>query len=127
MGFQFENLVLSNRSLIHQALNLKPEEIISENPFYQHKSSRYPGCQIDYMIQTKFSTLYICEIKFSKNVVDSSIVNEVQKKIDSLKHPKGYSCRPVLIHVNGITEDVIENDYFVSIIDFSKFLEKIVA
>jgi len=120
MGFQFENLVLNNRTLIHQALNITPEEIISENPFYQHKTHRRAGCQIDYMIQTKFGTLYICEIKFSKNVVDSSVISEVQKKIDALKYPKGYSCRPVLIHVNGVTEDVIDSDYFAFVIDFSE-------
>ena len=123
IGLQFENLVLNNRSLIHKELNINPEDIISENPFYQSKTNRYSGCQIDYMIQTKFSTLYICEIKFSKNVVDSSVINEVQKKIDSLQYPKGYSCRPVLIHVNGVTKDVIDCDYFVAIIDFSRYLD----
>ncbi len=123
MGFQFENLVLNNRLLIHKALKINPEEIISENPFYQRKTYHYPGCQIDYMIQTKFNTLYVCEIKFSKNMVDSSIIIEVQKKINSLKFPRGYSCRPILIHVNGVTEDVIDSDYFSSIIDFSEYLD----
>ncbi|EKD92147.1 MAG: hypothetical protein ACD_29C00156G0001 [uncultured bacterium] len=74
------------------------------------------------MIQTKFNTLYICEIKFSKNAVDSSVINEIQKKIDSLSYPKGYSCRPVLIHVNGVTQDVAESDYFTVLIDFSDYL-----
>src|SRR5690606_26211684 len=118
MGLQFENLVLNNRSLLHQALEIRPEEIISENPFYQKATRLSPGCQVDYMIQTKFNTLYICEIKFSKNAIDSSIIDEVQKKIDSIKYPKGYSCRPVVIHVNGVTEDVIDHDYFASVIDF---------
>lgn len=122
LGLQFENLVLNNRLLIQQMLNIKPEEIISDNPFYQRKTYRYPGCQIDYMIQTKFGTLYICEIKFSKNPVDSCIISEMQRKIESLKYPKGYSCRPVLIHVNGVTKEVIESDYFASIIDFSEIL-----
>ena len=123
MGLQFKNLVLNNRALIRQALKISPEAIISENPFYQNKTDRYPGCQIDYMIQTKFNTLYVCEIKFLKDTVGSSVIDEVQKKIDALKHPKGYSCRPVLIHVNGVTQDVIDSDYFVSIIDFSRHLE----
>ena len=123
MGLQFENLVLNNRSLIHKSLGVSPDDIVSENPFYQHKTSLSNGCQIDYMIQTKFCTLFICEIKFSKNAVDSSVIDEVQKKIDTLQYPKGYSCRPVLIHVNGVTADLIDSDYFVSIIDFSKFLE----
>lgn len=123
MGLQFENVILNNRPLIQQALSISPEEIISENPFYQRSTQRYPGCQIDYMIQTKFNTLYICEIKFSKNAIDVSVINEVQKKIDALVYPKGYSCRPVLIHVNGVTEDVVDSDYFAAIIDFSAFLE----
>ena len=123
MGLQFENLVLNNRTLIHQSLNIKPEDIISENPFYQHRTARYRGCQIDYMIQTKFGTLYICEIKFSKNHIDSSVIGEVQQKISSLKYPKGYSCRPVLIHVNGVSDSIVDEDYFAAIIDMSKFLE----
>src|SRR5207253_1743846 len=51
MGFQFENLILNNRQSIHAALNIKQEEIISENPYFQRKTSRILGCQIDYMIQ----------------------------------------------------------------------------
>ncbi|EKD74676.1 MAG: hypothetical protein ACD_44C00366G0014 [uncultured bacterium] len=122
MALQFENLVLNNRLLIHQSLNIAPNEIVSENPFYQHKTHRKSGCQIDYLIQTKFNTLYVCEIKFSKNLVDSSVINEVQKKIDVLSYLKGYSCRPVLIHVNGVTQAIIDSDYFASIIDFSTYL-----
>ena len=123
MGFHFENLVLNNRYLIHQALHINPEDIIAENPFYQRKNKGQPGCQIDYMIQTKFGTLYVCEIKFSKHAINGSIIQDVQTKIDALKHPKAQSYRPVLIHVNGVTSDVVDCDYFASIIDMSKFLE----
>lgn len=123
MGLQFENLVLNNRRALYEALKIKPDEIISANPFFQNKTSKSPGCQIDFMIQTKFCSLYICEIKFSKNVVGESVVDEVQRKIDSLVYPKGYSCRPVLIHVNGVSQDVIDRDYFADIVDIAKFLE----
>ena len=119
IGFQFENLVLNNRQYIWDNLGIKPADIVSENPFFQHKISRQPGCQIDYLIQTKFSTLYVCEIKFSKHPVPVKVINEVKKKIDSLKRPKGMSCRPVLIHVNGIDQDIEDEDYFSAIIDFS--------
>jgi uncharacterized protein len=44
------------------------------------KTHRSQGCQIDYLIQTKFNTLYVCEIKFSKNIVESAVINDVQKK-----------------------------------------------
>jgi AAA+ ATPase superfamily predicted ATPase len=122
MGLQFENLVLNNKRLVHQALSIAQDEIISENPFYQRSIRRSPGCQIDYLIQTKFNTLYVCEIKFSKHAVDTSVINEVQKKIDALRYPKGYSCRPVLIHVNSVTEDVVDSDFFAEIIDFSTYV-----
>lgn len=122
MGFQFENLVLKNRKYIKQVLNIKPEEVISDNPFFQRKTVRNPGCQIDYMIQTKFGGLYVCEIKFSKNPVQPTIIQEMTKKLDSLSYPRGFSVRPVLIHVNGVHEDVIDSGFFAEIIDFSQLL-----
>lgn len=122
MGFSFENLVLNNRPLIFDALNLSSEDIINENPFFQKKTSRTKGCQIDYMIQTKFRTLYICEIKFSQNAIGTSVIDEIQEKIATLAAPQGFSYRPVLIHVNGVTQDLIDSDYFAAIIDFGKFL-----
>lgn len=124
MGLQFENLVLNNRSTIHQILNINPTDIICENPYFQHKNYRHAGCQIDYMIQTKFNTLYIIEIKFSKNKVGFSILNEVQSKIDTLQYAKIFSCRPVLIHLNGITNEVLESDYFSAIIDAKELFQK---
>jgi len=122
MGLQFENLVLNNRTLILQALDINLEDIVLENPFYQHKTSRTNGCQIDYMIQTRFNVLYVCEVKFSKNILGMSVVADVQTKLKSLNYPKGYSIRPVLIHVNELSEELKESSFFTNIIDFTKFL-----
>lgn len=112
--------MLNNRKSIHNILGI--DGIISENPFFQKKTRNSAGCQIDYMIQTKFNTLYICEIKFSKDKIGHSIIQEVQKKIDALNRPKGFSCRPVLIHVNDVSDDVMDSGYFSHIIDFGKLL-----
>lgn len=122
MGLQFENLVLNNRLLVYKALGINQEDIVAENPFYQHKTSRTKGCQIDYMIQTRFNVLYLCEIKFSKNTLGTSTITEMQEKIKALQSPKGYSIRPVLIHVNEISEELKESSYFANIIDFTQFL-----
>lgn len=123
MGFQFENLVLNNRKAIHAILGIKPDEIVSENPFFQRKTSRTAGCQIDYLIQTTFGGLYICEIKFSKNSIGISIINEVETKFKKLKNPKGLSSRFVLIHVNGVDSSVMDSDFFYKVIDISELLE----
>jgi len=122
MGFQFENLILNNRKNIHKILNISPEDIICDNPFFQRTTKRMAGCQIDYMIQTKFGTLYICEIKFSKSTIGVNIIQEVKDKINKLTVPKGFSYRPVLIHVNGVAEEVVDKDYFCKIIDMETLL-----
>ena len=122
LGLQFENLVLNNRQAIQESLGVKRGDIISDNPFFQRKTTKQPGCQIDYLIQTQFNTLYVCEIKFSKNRIGCDIIEEMQNKIDRLKRPKGFSCRPILIHVNGVTDDLFDENYFAKIIDFCDFL-----
>jgi len=122
MGLQFENLVLSNRDLIKKELEIKPDDIIADNPFFQRKSTKQQGCQIDYLIQTKNNVLYICEIKFSDREIGKYIIEEMREKISRLQIPKQFSFRPVLIHINGVSESVIESQYFSNMIDFSGFL-----
>jgi AAA+ ATPase superfamily predicted ATPase len=122
MGLQFENLVLQNRNYILHTLNIKNEDIVADNPFFQRKTKAKPGCQIDYLIQTKFNTLFACEIKFSKNVLTKAIIEEVEQKIKRLTLPRNFSCFPVLIHISEVAESVIDSGYFSKVIDFNEFL-----
>ena len=122
MGLQFENLVLNNRKLVQQALGVDVSEIENDNPYFQRLTKDHPGCQIDYMIQTKYGTCYLCEIKFSHKEISMAVVEQVQKKINSLKIPKRMSIRPVLIHVNGVEDSVLESRFFSSTIDFNQLL-----
>ena len=46
----------------------------------------------------------------------------MQEKIRRLKIPKHLSRRPVLIHVNGVSHEVIDADYFSCLIDFGEIL-----
>ena len=123
MGIQFENLVLNNFHRIYELLRLDPGEVIYDNPYFQRPTKTHPGCQIDYLIQSRFNTIFICEIKFSKELIGLSVVKEVQQKMNRIVKPKGFSMRPVLVHVNGVTDAVVESDFFANIIDFGQFLE----
>lgn len=122
MGFQFENLVLNSHHELIQVIGIQPDEIIFCNPFFQRQTVRQPGCQIDYLIQTRFDTVYICEIKFTRFEIGPEILSEMKKKIERLKLPRHFSYRPVLIHVNGVRDDVKDSNFFSKIIDFSWFL-----
>lgn len=123
MGLQFETLVLNNRKAIWQILDIPPEDIVFDNPFFQNANKRHSSCQIDYLIQTRFNTIYVCEIKFSQKEIGQSVILEVQEKIKRLALPKHFSYRPVLIVVNGTTEDLEDSEFFSRIIDFGQFLQ----
>lgn len=124
LGYQFENLVLSNSERIHQLLGIPKTDIICHGPYFQTETSTRKKCQIDYLIQTKYNNLFVCEIKFRDDVIGTSIISEVEEKINRLERPKGYSCRAVLIHINGVARSVQEKDFFSAIIDFGLFIDK---
>ena len=121
MGLQFENLVLNNTSLLINALGIHESEIVFDNAYFQKTTKASPGCQIDYMIQTKLNTLFVFEIKFSKREISTTIIQEVREKMRRIKKTKSFTCIPVLVHVNGITEELEDSGFFYRIINFSDF------
>ncbi len=123
MGVQFENLVLNNGSLVCRILGVSPEDLLIANTYFQTAGIRKRGCQIDYLIQTRFRYLYACEVKFRQGVVGTEVIKEVGEKLRRLQLPRGFSCCPVLIHVNGVSEDVVDSGYFARIIDLSELLQ----
>ena len=91
--------------------------------YFQKATQRKQSCQIDLLIQTRHKTLYVCEIKFSKNELNVALVEEVTAKCQRIAVPKNVSFRPVLIHVNGVSESLEEAQYFAHIIDFAALLK----
>lgn len=122
MGLQFENLVLNNRDYIFKSLSLRKEDLLFDNPYIQKATKNQKGCQIDYLIHTRFHMLFLCEIRFSQNLLSNQVIEEVQNKIERFKLPRGYAVVPVLIHLNGISESVTDSGYFAHTVDFSKIL-----
>jgi hypothetical protein len=122
MGLQFENLVLNHRKHLYDLLSINLEEIVYDNPFFLRPTKEREGVQIDLMIQTLFNTLYLCEIKFSKTEIGPGIIKEVQEKVERVQPKKGFSIRPILIHVNGVSDAVVESGFFSKIIDFTQML-----
>lgn len=100
------------------------EEIIADSPFFQRQTTGQEGCQIDYMIQTKYNCLYVCEVKFSQHTIGVGVISEVQEKIDRIKKPKGFVCIPVLIYVGSVSQEVLDRDYFAKLIDFGSLLDR---
>ena len=58
------------------------------------------------------------------NLITTATIEEVKEKISNLSLPKRYSCWPVLIHINGVGDDVLDKNYFTEVIDFNAFIEE---
>lgn len=123
LGLQFENLVINNGVKLQQILGIPGEEVVFAAPYLQTPRVRRKGCQIDYLIQTRFNCIYICEVKFSQGKIGVEVIKEVEKKLDALQLPRGFSVRPILVHVNGVDENVVDSGFFARIVDFAEFLE----
>jgi hypothetical protein len=123
MGLQFENLVLENRTFLWRQCGLSPAEIAQEGPFVQTRAGSRAGCQIDYLIQSRYGPLYLCEIKFRRSPLGMGVIREVQQKVRRLKTPRHASVIPVLVHVNGVTAPVEHSGFFAHVIDFAAILE----
>ncbi len=123
LGLQFENLVLNNIQSLLQLLNIPPGQVALCNPYFQRATSKQKGCQIDLLIQSTTHVLYICEVKFSRNPIGKSVSEEVHQKCQNLNAPKGFSKLPVLIHVNGVEDSVIDDHDFFKIINFGDLLK----
>jgi hypothetical protein len=122
LALQFETLVLNNSPKVIERIGIPLEDVVFTNPFFQRQTRVQRGCQIDLAVQTRFNTVYVCEIKFSKAPVKPAVVDEVAEKLNRLKLPRHVSARPVLIHVNGVHPAVIESRFFSRIIDFGELL-----
>jgi uncharacterized protein len=122
LGLQFENIVLKNRLALFEHLRLDPNDVLYDNPYFQTPNARRRGCQVDYLIQTRQKILYICEIKFSKNVIPLAVVAQVQEKIKRISLPRHVSYQPVLIHSGEIAESIANEQYFAATINIGSLL-----
>lgn len=121
-GLQFENLVLNNRLTLFEHLAIDPNDVIYDNPFFQRTTQRQRGCQIDYLIHSKYNTLYVCEIKISRNPLVAGIAQETNEKIDRLQIPRGMSCRPVLIYSGELSQGLFDDEFFAAKLDLGTVL-----
>lgn len=125
MGFQFENLILANKHLIHSQLSIKEEQIVSSAPYVQRKTTKTHGaCQIDLLIHTQLDVFMACEFKCQR-VINNKIIKEMKRKIEVLKVPRRSAVKPVLIYLGEMdpNHESEINDYFYKVISFSDLVE----
>lgn len=121
MGLQFEALVLDSQEAIFKGLGLGQRAVLNAGPYEQGKTQRREACQVDFLIRARES-LYIVELKCRRQV-GAEVVNEVKKKVERLKLPKGQSFRTALVHTGKLDSAVEESDYFDTIINADEWIQ----
>ncbi len=119
-GLQFESLILSNLGLLLDKVGLHNVPVLNAGPYFQAKTARRPGCQIDLLLRTKGS-VYIYEIKFRKRV-DFSVIDDVKKKVARLDISPSLSVRKGLIFQGALDPEIEKTDYFDQTIPFETLL-----
>ena len=122
LGFQLENLLLKNRSLLYRAIGIHAQDIEIDNPYFQRSSRLRKGCQIDYLIQMRSNTLFVCEVKMRRRELGLEVVDAMKAKIASLSFPRGFGVSPVLFHLGPISDALLSSRYFYRIIDIADFI-----
>lgn len=117
LGLQFENLILHNRESVLSQLGIDLSVVTNDAPYFQRKTSKQKGVQVDYLVRDKFNTVYLCEIKISKSVIGTSVINEVADKLERLNAPRNFSIRPVLIYSGLLSKDLENSDFFDKFLD----------
>jgi hypothetical protein len=120
IGLQFENIILNNYIEVCKVLGISLTSVLNVGSYFQAQTKRQNSCQIDLLIQTK-NTLYLCELK-ARREVDILVIEEMKKKIETLKIPESLSVRSVLIYVGHLNEQILEEDYFDEIVNFERLL-----
>ena len=121
MGLQFENLVLNNLSSIQHILQIPSSSILSAAPYFQKETQREKSCQIDLLIQCRYS-IYVCEIKFRQKI-NTDVIEEVREKIARLKISKEVLIRPILIYEGDLSPQIERAGFFSHLISFNQLLE----
>lgn len=111
LGLQLETLLRNNIRDILRLLNINPNSVQQFGPYFQTKTARRAGVQIDLIIQTK-SSYYLCEIKFRERI-GSDTIREMQEKIAKLKLDPDKSIKPVLFYGGKCSKALVESDFWI--------------
>lgn len=123
MGLQIESLLLHNRALLLKSLDIRGQDVVADNPYFQKTTSRKKGCQIDYLIQTSQRNLFVCEFKFNRREIGREIITSMKEKIKALSTPTGYAKIPVLFHLGDVAESVYAEKFFYRIVDIRDYVD----
>ncbi len=107
-GFAFEKFCIKNSYLLAGLMGFG-EKIISASPYFGKNDSKF---QIDLIFLRSDKVVTLCEIKYWHSTINTKIIQEVERKINLLKVPRGYTIEKALISLYGSDQSLKDSGYF---------------
>jgi AAA+ ATPase superfamily predicted ATPase len=124
-GFALENFCLKNAMSLAEVMGFDTY-VDSFGPYFQRadakSSARGSGFQIDLIFKRTDKVITVCEIKFYQKPVTAKVIADVEKKIQLLDIPRGFSVEKALITINGADQGLVDSQYFDHILELKNFL-----
>lgn len=124
LGFAFERFCCRYHVLIAKQLGFSGVHY-NVGPFFNRDTDKkQAGFQIDLIFERDDRVYTICEIKYLQSKVDSSVIEEVERKLVLFPNKKKYTIQRVLISAFGAEQSLIDRAYFDNIITLEDLLGK---
>lgn len=124
-GQAFDWLVYSTVERLFEILEIPLTDIVNYGPYFRQGTRigpKRPGVQIDLLIIRRDNTITLVENKFTKEPVGSSVMDEVQAKVEQLNFPRIFTIEKVLISASGATKAVAGSGYFSKIVTLDELI-----
>lgn len=117
LGIAFEVFCLKNAMYLAEKAGFA-EEVISFSPFFSPHDEKF---QIDLIFQRANNIYTVCEIKFSEEMISTSVIPEVKRKLMLLSLKKTVTIETMLITPLGADKALVESQFFHHIISLNDF------
>ena len=118
-GFAFEKFCIRNSNLLGKAMGFA-DSILRASPYIGKTDS---GFQIDLLYLRNDNVITLCEIKYLNGPVSTKVIPEVERKMELLDVPRGYTVEKALVSLYGGDQSVKESGCFHHDIDLSQILD----
>ncbi len=115
LGRSFEYLCIDHAKKISMLLGFSGIDY-SVGPYFESRSSRNQGIQIDLVFNRADKVLSLCEIKYTKTSIGTQVIDETKQKEVLLEKKYARSIQKVLITKSPPTKDLLNTHYFYKII-----------
>ncbi len=106
-GMAFEHFVLDHAEKI--VMKLGHEGLIKRvGSYWQQRTQRKKGFQIDLLIECHDETTFVCECKWSRKKTGMVALKELHQKVTLYPNIQQHTIKPVIIAAGGVSKNILK-------------------